>query len=330
MTLVNYSYHANPSSHHDVLAKLKTFAEANGWTSNYYNNQNKIWGATGSSPPYGWISGSESHLSLSSTGYGSNDLHMRFRCEATGSDPSAEIWWMSGINPGTSTTPDGSSSTEPQLQNSYTSHLRQKIYLSPGTMSAVWFFGNARFVMIALAIDTSFMCFMHFGMPEMFKTNSTNTFYRCNTGHHWDSPTFSKWYDAFTYPTRWRFPHEYKGNITYPSSWDVAAGNNHPTWHWSTACNLQAEGQATPGYFNNCIGAIKLNPWTGKRTMINPVVFLQREIDSVWFPVGYWPWFYTPFGGLGFGDTLTYGSEEYLVFPDYFSTRTNGIAFRVV
>jgi hypothetical protein len=323
MTLINYAYHANPTSHHDVLTKLKTFAEAQGWTSDYYYSNSYYWGATGSSPPYGFMAGppNESHLGLSSNGYGYSDMIIRFQCNATGSDPQNETFYCAGIIPGTAKTPDGNSSSDPYTQSEFT-HTRYAVNsMSPGTMSAVWFFGSKRQILIVLAIDSSFCTFTFFGMPDLFKTTDGG-FITASGGSYHDAYVY--WYDAWTQTNEWDFAAEKTGSASYPNSYDVNDGSTHAVWRPNVFVNATGTG-----HFNNVYEAIQQNAWTGKRTMVQPTVFVERKSDSVWYPVGTWPWFYTSFSGLAMGDTLTYGAEEYIVFPENFNTRDNGIAFRI-
>jgi len=322
MTLLNYAYYANPTSHHDVLTKLRTFALAQGWTSDYYHSESVEWAATGGSPAYDFIGGAESALGLWSNGHGLQDLIVRFRCTQSGVDPQNETMYCAGIQPGTSRVPDGGQSAQPHAQTGYYTHSRYATHsMSPGTMHGVWFFGNAHFIYMVLAPDSSFCTFLLFGTPSLFKPTDKGV-YLVTGGTYFDYYVY--WYDAWGAQSKYALAHERTANTSYYNSWDANYDRRLPTWRNSTYVN------ATTVIYNTLYYAIQLNSWTGKRTMIQPMVYMMRYPDSVYYPLGTWPVFLIPFTGLGMGDILTYGAEQYMVFPDSFNVRQNGIAFRIV
>lgn len=329
--LLNYSYHANPTSHHDVLAKLKTFAEAQGWTTDYYYNESVQWGATGGSPPYGYISGSESAMGLYSNGYGSNNIIIRFRCEASGSLPQNEWYWATGIKPAAGRTLDTDSLTDPlNIAADYFTHpWYAKTSLSPGTMSAVWFFGDDKRIITVIAVDSSFVLFQYFGIPVLFDESDPGV-YSCinprsqNVNYYW----YNAWSEVGG--SAYQFPWE---RVVTGGGWvntyDAAYANTDGLFRHGTSCNSDVELGSGVGYFNDCNYAIKLNSWTGKRTLIKPTVFLERQSDNIWYPMGTYPVYYLPFSGLGIGDVISYGAEDFMCFPNIYSTRLNGVGFRI-
>jgi hypothetical protein len=318
MSLVNYAYHSAPTDHHDVLAKLKTFAETTcSWTVDYNYNNNIEWGGAG----VGWQAGSESHYQFYSTGYGNQKLIARLKGEAEGTLSQHEWLYICGIEPDTSPrTPDTSSGSDPIDQDEW-NHLRYKrLSVSPGTMHACWFFGTSKYIHAIIAIDSSFCVSFHFGSCELFKSNDKGIYF-ANPGLYTDTNNY--WYNAWANPNDWRMVPYYAGTGTYPALWDANDNSAHPTYKQSMHPN-----DGTPA-FASTIDALKLNTWTGKRILIKPIVFMQRKSDSVYYPLGTWPFYYLDYTGLSMGDTLTYGTEEYMVFPDVFNTRQYGIAFRI-
>lgn len=317
MTVLNYAYHANPTDHHDVLSKFRTFAETTcSWTVDYYYNNNIQWGATGGSPPYGWISGSESHLGLYSNGYGKQNIVARVRCEAAGTDAQHEWMHCSGISPYYRTV-DTNSSTQPPDQNAFTYSGIRKLSVSPGTWDAVWFFGNEYVLIMVCAIDTTFVQMAFIGVPELIAGGDKGCWSVC-CGQKTVVPY--KWYQAWSHTGDYFLPWE---NVQTVRTWNnqTRAGVNN------LHTNITADD--TGAYFNVLTKAIKENTWTGKRTLIKYMNYLHQPGDT-YYPVGTWPIFGVKFTGLTIGQQLDYSTEEYLCFPPVFpSLYENGFAIRI-
>jgi hypothetical protein len=329
MSLLNYAYHANPSDHHDVLNKLKSFAVSIGWTSDYYYDTNIDWGSTGGTPPYGFISGGRSMCQLYSTGYGvaNADLIVRYACNIDSGDPQHEWFIQYGVKPGERTL-DYYDSNGPltESQGIFSDYIYGYNSMSPGTMNAVWFFGTTKILIMVISVDTSFCYYTVFGFPELFDETDPGVIYSCGSCFQ-NSVSKVYWYNANNQRSEYRLPWQFIGSGGPTcNAWGVRNSSEGPTRRYGTSCNTDVSA----GYFAECRRAVRLNSWTGKRTMIKPIEFYYNPTAGVWYPLGTWPFYYIPFAGFSMGDTVTYGAEEYLVFPDCFASRQNGIAFRIV
>jgi hypothetical protein len=326
MSLVNYVIHNTPSSHHDVLGKFKTFAVSTcGWTQDTYHNNNNSWGHLGGGV-YGWLgTGSESFLQISSSGYGNQSMIYRFRCEASGVDPQHEMFWCSGVKPGQGT-PDSTKTYHPNEWNhlqSYTADRYAEMSISPGAMNKCWFFGTSKWLMGVVTVDSTLPIMWMCGSPELFKTAEKGLYVGASASNQFSEQV---WYEAWDNQSSWEYPWEYNGAgqaVGTESGWNATEALATKKWELNTVAN------SSTGYFNGLYYAIRENSWTGKRTLIKPLVFLQRESDDAWYPVGTFPFYFVVFTGLTIGEQISYAAEDYLVFPDIFSTRSNGIALRI-
>jgi len=319
MSLLTYAKYAAPTSHKDVLSKIRTFAVAQGWVSDDYQTS-KQWALTNGT--YGWMPGTEDFLQLSSIGYGSQDMIFRFKWEGTGVDSEAELCYLTGIEPGQGT-PNNTLSTHPVLQDDYTQARYSKCSLPPGATTALWVFGNDKFIIAINQINETFLMAFYFGTIELFDPSETECF-MC-TGSHYSGSGFYEWYEAEDVSQH------------FVSPWVQSLLANYPFWYYDggssgdVAYNVQHhESGSYHGEFNVLDNAVARNNFTGKRTLIKPTVYFKRDSDSLWFPAGTFPFYIIDYTGLTIGQTLTYGSEEYLCFPDWFSSRRYGTAFRVV
>jgi len=327
MTLLNYTHHTNPTSHHDIISKFRTFALARGWASDYYYNNSIQWGATGSSPPYGWISGSESHLQMSITGPGSQNIVFRMIGEHELSDAQHEYVYLTGVDPDNDTM-DGNSSAQPEAasQGAYNSGYTNKFSMSPSTVPNFWIFGNDEVLIGVVEVQTGFCHSWMLGVPEFFAGSEAEDCMFAIVSQTTNAVV--KWYDAFN--------SDYA--MFYGPSDMVAGGSSYNTFWWEDAAantlvnttirmtSSQVQGQ---GYYNDMSYAVNLNTWSGKRPLIKPTLYGQSRTSGLIRPIGNLPVYYTVFQGLAPGDTLDYGSETYMFFPHSYFYREYGWAVRI-
>src|SRR3990172_4813489 len=82
MSLLNYVLYNDVANHHDFMLKLKDFCLAQGWTIvRFY--QTIQWASIGGGL-FGFVAGTEDYLEVTSPGYGSQNLHFRFRMNNAG------------------------------------------------------------------------------------------------------------------------------------------------------------------------------------------------------------------------------------------------------
>jgi len=326
MSLLNYQVHYNPTSHKDVLSKIRTFAVAQGWASDKYETS-KDWLHDGAK--YDWLAGNTDFLQLSSTGYGTNDLIFRFHFEGTGVDAQSEWCYFTGTEPGCGT-PNDASSQKPYFQDRYGGSYGYHEGLPSGAHVALWLFGNEKFVIVVDQVSADTLLMMYFGTIEMFNTAaSTFGFSRVT---QWTGATRVPWYEMKDHQSYFVSPWD--GGWGTPSTsgywqfyWDGGVASGDRVRH---NCRFTYNDLLSHFAFNSLSRVVRANSFTGKRVLIKPTVFGKRRVDDVWVPVGTLPIYRIVSSGLAIGEKVTYGTEEYLVFPNAFAGKKYGTAFRIV
>lgn len=318
--LLDYVVHLNPTSHKDVLSKIRTFALGKGWTSVEYQTA-KAWTNLGAGV-YGWTAGNNDFLQLNSIGYGSQDMTYRFYAEGTALDPLQE--WLDCVLTNPNNKVYGTSSTNPWLQNIINASTFRSISLSPGTMTALWIFGNQQFIIAVIQVSTTVFQMLYFGTIELFNTAETEfniiAINQFNASY--------KWHQAETHPNYW---YLLLGGIQiiYDNFWMDAALRSMATYY-SQNVMLDKLVIMSGGSYNKLTPVINRNAYSDKRILIKPTVFYLRPSNSIRYPVGNYPFYFINFQGLTAGQVLIYGSEEYIAFPAAFPTSDKfGIAFRI-
>lgn len=319
MSLLNHQIHYNVSSHKDVLAKIRNFALARGWTSDHYETGVQ-WANTGGGY-YDWIAGNEDFLQLWSDAHGSQNMVFRFRATGSGADPQEEILHLTGIEPARRAL-DHASSYHPVDRYSYTHSYSRRLSLSPGQMPCLWLFGDDQFIFAIIQMTAGLVQGLFFGTVELFDTSDVLYLSLLSQS---PSTTLRKWYEAESWLTAFRMPF-YFWQDTYNIYWCNTGVGGSGTLRY----NLRFTHEQAQGYFNKLDQAVAANNFSGKRTLIKPTVFMQRASDSLWYPVGTFPIYWIVYEGLQIGQTLTYGTEQYLCFPSIYSSAKYGIAARVV
>ena len=361
MSLLNYQIYNTPASHKIVMDNIRSFAVAQGWAQVSYKTGvewKAVFYADASSPPptenegdcyrldaqtpihsdwdgnvaYAYVefvSGtwvvtskrywfapgySEDYLCLSSTGYGSQSLYHRFKITMTG-DANSKYTYLGAQKAGSQTI-DYTSSTHPVDQNNWIVtnwQYNRRWELSPSPMIKQWCFGNNKIIICCVQIDAVFCTYMIFGSPELFDTGETEGAFIQWINSHRDY----RWYDYQTGP-----------NYLYLS-------NRH--WLYN---GVRKEPKCSLGDYTQYGGVGKYqragnkNNWSGKRVMQKDLVYINDSADGAYFPLGIQPYLFMEFIGLVVGQTLSYGSEQYICLPIYYSRaaspNVHGIAVRIV
>lgn len=318
MSLLNYTYHASPTSHKDVLSKLRTFAVAQGWSSDEYLT-NKGWSN-------GWIAGTADFLQLSTNGYGTQDAIVRFYFEGAGVDALCEPCRFRGTLPGKGTY-NPTSATNAVDQDTYYSYgLFNMPQLPSGNHVGVWFFGNDKFIMCIDRVSTTTCVSWMFGIPELFDT--TDVFYGIQTSAI-NGVSNPKYYNINTQPTYWNAPWNeiFAASSTIPYYYD-GAGLTIGKVKLSSSISYSDTQGASAG-FTTLFPMLQKNVYSGKRVLIKPTIFGKLQSD-LWKPVGTLPLYHLNYDGLTFGEQIVYGAETYICFPNCIQSRKYGVAFRIV
>lgn len=325
MSLLNYQVHYNPTSHKDVLSKIRSFAIAQGWTSDKYVTS-KDWLHDGSK--YDWLTGTTDFLQLYSNGYGSHELVFRFHWQGNGSDAQAEFGYLTGIKPG-NRTPDDQVSAKPYAQNPFCGRYGYHDSFPSGTHVALWIFGNSKFIIVVDQVSSDTLLQFYFGTIELFdEAMSTFGFTRMT---QWTGATHRPWYKM----------KDQEGYFVSPwdGGWGTTSGGGYNQFWWDGDvasgdrvrhnCRFAYDGSLIHFAFNSLSRTVRANTFTGKRVLIKPTVFGKRRSDDIWTPIGTFPFYRIECSGLQIGEKVTYGAEEYLVFPNSFAGKKYGTAYRI-
>jgi len=319
MSLLNYVYHAAPTSHKDVLSKFRTFAFDQGWTIDSYQ-VSKDW--TGS-----WVAGTSDFLQISSTGYGTQDIINRFHFEGTGVDPLAEECYFSGTKPGFGT--PASIATIPVKQDQLSASGNLSIGLPSGAHIGCWFFGNDKILIAVDQVTTTFAIFWICGSIEMFDP-SQDCFVSFTS--LWKYYVFEKYYNAGSNPSAWSSPWFdtiATGTTSTCRYWWDGAARNYTEIKISSGFTYDDSPNPNGVGFTKLSYAVQANAFSGKRVLIKPTVFGKIASTGLWYPVGTLPLYNMVYSGLTFGEQLDYGGETYICFPNCFQSRKYGTAFRI-
>ena len=325
MSLLNYQVHYNPTSHKDVLSKIRNFAVAQGWTSDTYETS-KDWLHDGSK--YDWLAGTSDFLQLYSNGYGTHDLIFRFHWEGTGVDAQAETCYLTGIPPG-SRTPDDQIATKPYLQDMYTGIYGYDDTFPSGAHVALWIFGNDKFIIVVDQVSSDTLLQYYFGTIEMFDQEASTFGFTRMT--QWTGGSLVPWYNMKTQESYFISP--------WDGGWGTTSGGGytHAWWDGDEAsgdrtrhnCRFTYTNLVNHFAFNSLSRIVRANTFTGKRVLVKPTVFGQRRSDDIWMPIGTFPFYRIECSGLQIGEMVTYGTEEYLTFPNSFAGKKYGTAYRI-
>lgn len=318
MTLLNYIYHAAPTSHKDVLSKFRTFAVVRGWSNDEY--QTSVDWASG-----GWVAGTSDFLQLSTNAYGTQDVIARFFFEGTGADALSENCYIKGVKPGFGTY-DTATTTNPYLQDVYNNYGNiGNMGLPSGSHIGCWFFGNDKILMAVDQVTTTFCIFWWCGSIEMFDTSQDC--FVCFSGAV--STALIKYYNADTQSGYW-----------IPPWMDVATISAGGPYWWDGSGRSSTDIKRSSGFthadtvsggcsFTKLANVVTANTFSGRRVLIKPTIFGKISSTGLWHPAGTLPLYHMVYSGLSIGEEIAYGSENYIVFPNCFQTRKYGTAFRI-
>lgn len=315
----NYSKFTNVVGAKDVLAKIRTFAIANGWVSNYYHTSVR-WLADGDGTYSYAHAGDDDVLELESSGYGGMTLVYRFK--AYNYDGVSDRLEVYGIDPN-NTTINESSPTEPQQQNDFNYITQYYNSMPNSSFPEMCVIGNANIIGVHFRYNTIFCTFLAFGTPELIPEEQGETEFNFiwltsnTTGTNWSVVSgpgdAAAWYTPFQNSNRNYYMDSAYNYVDQSFAQIVVNYNEAWTDRWTQRQDLLA-----------------VNAFSGYRTLVSVPWFRKNQSTNVWRCVGHCPVYYLKWPGLTWGEVITRGVEQYLVFPMLFTTQSNGVAWRIV
>jgi hypothetical protein len=330
MTIVNKVSFTNVAGGADVLDKIRTTAVSWGWTQFewipdvVFDAVNNVWATD--------VNGG--YLALTSPGQGgSQDLIAKLHVEEMYDHPGE---YAMGVGMCDSTAYDLTSTTFPAFQNAVTTTTSipsRNVYawsLPTANIPEIWIIGNSQYIYVVANLDGVFHTMLEFGSYEMrlasplAQSGSITTatvVYTDNPWHHYVNSS----------------PDGVGGLVGIPSVTHWAGGAPY----WEGANIAQASIYRTPGYVGNLIdGAVGniTNNYTklfntgdnsGRRLMMRNTVLYIRPSDGLLVPVA--ETYGSVFNGFGLepGQSLFYGTDEYIIFPCCSILSICWIAFRI-
>lgn len=313
-----YSKFTNVAGAADVLSKLKTFCEANGWTTGYYA-ASVDWASDGDGTYSFAHAGDETHWQTYSNGYGNQDIYTRFKLDPW--DAQSDNLNMGAINPA-----DGSVneniSTEPYDQNNINYVSVDPINLPNASFPEMCIIGDDKTIIVICRVTTILTITFGFGNIDLLsgeQGREDNIF--------------------------WWFPQQITSPEWYERTSPITTGSLYsPLMHvlrnyvvegayqlTDSARNMSIVGPTgiLSHYWANRAEIAAMNSFSGFRTMVSVPVLVKNQTTSVWRVIGHLPYYIIPWSGLTWGQTITRGAETYMVFPMVWSTTNYGCAYRI-
>lgn len=315
----NYSKFTNINGASDVLAKLRTFALANGWAEEYYHT-NVEWASDGDGTYSYGHAGDNDVLGLTSTGYGNMNLVVRFK--AYNYDGSSDRIDMYMIDPNNATI-NYATATEPITQNDINYSTQYFNSMPNSSFPEMCIIGNASVIYLHMRYNTIFCPSFGFGVPELIPAEQAEDEF------NW------VWVQGTTLQEDWYDVADKADCNNYFTPFECNARNYYMDGAYTL---VQTAGPQIAINFNEVFrdwwsqrhDLIATNAFSGFRTLVSVPWFRKNSSTNVWRCVGHMPCYYVVWGGLTWGEIITRGSEQYLVFPTLFTTGDYGVAWRIV
>jgi hypothetical protein len=351
--LLSYIKHTNVVGAVETLSRIRSFALSVGWTGLDWE-ENKSWQEDPGSPgTYDFFANPNyGYLRLRTEGYGGG-YYLNFGFYILNYYDGGTKHIMVAPNNGESL--NYSSSTNP-FRQLYWGH---DIDPSPGwaigadTYDELYIFGDSKWICCVANMDGVFCQIMHFGQMETFDSSPTNG--ACyGLQSQWKYTDNSDWtvHSAQTgslYGAFWPnfIPADGSPSTDYPSCnffwsddpaypegednyWSYRIGYNYFT---SSTDYFPLNSYSTggrQGYMNFPMHSLlNANAWSDRRPLMKMLYFFTSHVNGQIVPLYRTPCFFCEWSGLSIGQTLEYGSEEYMFFPVGRSNWKIGIAFRV-
>lgn len=322
----NYTKHSLPTGAKDALSKIRAFLVSQGWTSEDYRTGVK-WLSDGDGT-YSWHTGEDNdYCQMATTGYNPGQVfRIRLYMEYSSTETSHYRFYAIPIDPTAGATPDDTTSTAPYDQDTFNGITAVEWGSVPsGTFNELYLFGNSRFCQIVFRVTSTTVLQMNFGFPELYPEYRSSAEFQMR--HPMQNDGGYLWSDPDNGNNIGRFYH--------PWAIRTSIANIHFMWLDGASVgpadvryNISSEGSSLVEFWNDMDYIRKINSFTGKRIMVQPDLFILNS-SGMWEPAGHHPTYCCPVTGLAIGETLTYGTEEYMTFPTTIYGEARGYAIRV-
>ena len=330
MTIVNKVSFTNVSGGVDILDKIRTTAVSWGWTQAEWLD-----GVVFSAASNAWVADvNGGYLALTSPGQGgSQDLIAKLQFDKWSKDQNQYMMMVSMCN---STAYSLSSADFPAAQNMVTTTtpvLRRNLYgwsLPTTNIPEIWIIGNSQYIWVCANIDGVYHPMMEFGSYEMREAaplaQSGSIVSTTRVGG-------SSWYAYKGYSPQGvaeiqDVPSVSKATYSDPS---------YPYWEGQTISAFYRSvnhiaGLGSSNYLcftDNYSKLLTTGDNSGRRLMMRSTILYTRPSDGLVVPVS--ETYASIFNGLGLqpGQSLFYGTDEYIVFPCCSILSTVWVAFRI-
>jgi hypothetical protein len=327
--IFNHQIINTPNGSQAILAALRTFAIAQGWTDIEYKTG--VYWVNG----VGYTTGGSDYIDfwdMKSTGYGVQDLHYRFEAYPDQGVQTTVSWLFAApVIPGNPTYTIASA-THGAFQNQWQDGRWYDYNMPNGTMPKMWLFGlSNRSLFFVAQITTDWCIWGGFGMLELlpeFRTRA-NQWQMLFQGCYSDNFPNSYWYNMTTYHTRWGYTMQVASNADgWKQMYDWERSRS--VWTDVLRSNCWTNSSAAfDGHFGRLHEVVRYNSFTNKRVAVMPTWYYKDNDSGLWHVLGTFPVVSIVTQGINFGEEIEFGGDTYLGFPQTRIVDTGGFAFRI-
>jgi hypothetical protein len=314
--IVNYQKIVNVNGAQGLLAGLRAFAIAQGWTSESYLTNVKWLTGSGYVASGGYLD----FLQLFSNGYGNQQLRYRFEAYPDqGSYPQVSWFFNCPTIPGNPTY-NTASSTRGCYQDQWQASRWYDWNMPNSTFPAAWFFGHGKTWLFWVAQITSEWAIgggigTVLLLPEF--QSRVDDWQMYFAGCYSYSFPQSHWYNINSYRTRWGMQLQPATNAAdWRMMYSPASQYNRSVWTDTVRSNCYTDASSNVGgHFGRLHEVVQFNAFTNKHVAVLPSWFYRDFASGQWHVIGTLPISMIKNNGFNFGDSLFFGSDEYLAFP---------------
>jgi hypothetical protein len=327
--ILNESIINSVAGSHGLLAELKTFAENNGWTIDFYGvNEGPASGDT--------------MLQIYSDGYGSQAMCYRFY--STYLDGALAQLGHIALVPGVRTfTPDGASPGIDQYLIKTGSTWGGKTYLSmnyykmsfpSSSFDTLYLYGDDKFISMVVKVSGDYVFTITIGTPELFPSwqSYANGLFFYFSSQVYNTSSDSYWSNALSNTSKYFMPVQtYRNANICDQLWYAGAAQNlNFGSNYRVTSTAVIDSGDESGIFNVPRGILNWNTFTSKRVAFSPSLFILDNTISAWYPIGDMPMVFINGTNLAIGEVVNFGLDEYRCFPGVFKNNLIWQAYRIL
>jgi hypothetical protein len=329
--ILNYQKVLNVNGAQGLLTNLRAFAIAQGWTSESYLT-GRYW-STG----VGYTTGGTDHmdfLQLFSNGYGNQQLRYRFEAfPDIGSQPTVSWFITCPTVPGNPTY-NIASSTRGCYQTQWQDSRWYDWNMPNSVFPAAWFFGLGKHFLLWFAqITSEWVICGGIGTPQLLPEfqSHVDDWQMYFAGCYSINFPASYWYNIGANSGRWNSISQPGTNSAgWKQMYSPATQYNRSVWNDVVRTNLYMDAAPNlDGHFGRLKNVVRYNAFTNKHVGIMPTWFYRDNDTGLWHVIGTYPAILIKNTGFAFGETLLFGTDEYLAFPSTRLSDDQAIAFRI-